>query len=530
MMLHSHLSQRASQTPDKIFIIHGERRVTYGELEVQVIRFASFLLCRGIVKGDRIGILSRNSPEYVSVYLGIQRAGGIAVDIDYQNSIYEIKTIINHCGINTVVVENSFAGELAEALGAMPTVKAIIGIERRARGFKIMRKRIPSRIHYAVLGDILNSEQAVKTPPALTGEDLAAIVYTSGTTGRPKGVMLSHENILVNARSIIEYLRLSENDRIMVVQPFCHCYGKSLLTTHLMAGGSLVLENSFMYPQTVFKKMAEEEATGFAGVPSTFAIMLQRSNFREFSFSALRYVTQAGGAMPPHHAKELADILPDTKVYVMYGQTEATAQMTCLEPGDLLKRPGSIGKPVPGVEIVVMQEHGKVAAAGQEGEIVAKGKNIMVGYWGDPEETKKVLKEGWLYTGDLGTMDKDGYLSIVGRRSDMIKRGAHRISPKEIEEVIHEMAPVHEASVVGVSDAILGEKIRAVVVLKQGAVLDAQAVQRHCQATLAPFKIPQEVLFVDALPRTISGNVMRSALKDSRLTGLPRNVSPMVLP
>jgi acyl-CoA synthetase (AMP-forming)/AMP-acid ligase II len=481
-------------------------------------------------KGDRIGIVSRNSPEYIAVYLGILRAGCIAVDINYQNSIHEIKTIVNHCGIKTVIVENSYAGELVEALGAMPPVQAVIGIERRARGFKFVRRKIPPQIHYAVLGDILCSEQVMKTPPAFTGEDLAAIVYTTGTAGRPKGVMLSHENILANARSIIEYLRLSENDRTMVLLPFCYCYGKSLFTTHLMAGGSLVLENSFMHPQTVFKKMIEEEATGFAGVPATFAIMLQRSNFCDFSFPALRYVTQGGGAMPPHHAQELAGLLPGTRVYSMYGQTEATAWLTCLDPDDLLNRPGSIGKPVPGVEIMVVTEQGRAAAAGQEGEIVARGKNVMAGYWNDPEETKKVLKEGWLYTGDLGTMDKDGYLSMAGRRSDMIKRGAHRISPKEIEEVIHEMDPVHEASVVGVHDAILGETIRAVVVLKQGHVLDAHAVQRHCQSKLAPYKIPQEVLFVDALPRTNSGKVMRSVLKNNLITGLPRSVSPTVLP
>ena len=529
-MLTTTLSHRASLTPDKTFIIHGERRVSYGELETLVSRFASYVLGLGMKKGDRIGILSRNSVEYIAVYIGIQRAGGIAVDINYQNSIHEIKTIVNHCAMKTVIVENSVASALAESLAALGTVTSIIGIERRARGFKVVRGTIPPSIHYAVLGDILGSEQPSRTPPALADSDLAAIVYTSGTTGRPKGVMLSHENIMANARSITEYLRLTEKDRVMAVLPFCYCYGKSLFTTHLLAGGSLVLENSFMFPQTVFKKMIDEKVTGFSGVPSTYAIMLERSNFSEFRFPALRYVTQAGGPMPPHHAQELAAILPETEVYIMYGQTEATARLTYLAPNDLRTRPGSIGKPVPGVEIKVVQEHGRMAPAGEEGEIVARGKNIMAGYWNDPEETSKVLKDGWLYTGDLGTMDQEGYLTIVGRRSDMIKRGAHRISPKEIEEVIHEMDPVHEASVVGVYDAILGETIRAVVVLKDGGVLDAQAVQRHCQAKLAHFKIPEEVLFVDALPRTTSGKIMRAALKDSRITNLCRSASPTVLP
>jgi acyl-CoA synthetase (AMP-forming)/AMP-acid ligase II len=213
----------------------------------------------------------------------------------------------------------------------------------------------------------------------------------------------------------------------------------------------------------------------------------------------------------------------------MYGQTEATARLTYLDPDDLQERPGSIGKPVPGVEIMVVTEQGKPAAAGQEGEIIARGKNIMIGYWDDPEETKKVLKEGWLYTGDIGSMDKEGYLTITGRRSDMIKRGIHRISPKEIEEVIHGMDPVREVHVVGTHDAVHGEKIRAVVVLNKGCALDTQAVQRHCQARLAPFKIPQEVLFVDALPRTSSGKVMRSELKGDLFAGLPGS-APQMLP
>jgi long-chain acyl-CoA synthetase len=352
-MLHAHLSQRASQTPDKIFIIQGERRTSYGELEVQVSRFASFLLCRGMVKGDRIGILSRNSPEYIAAYLGTQRAGCIVVDLHFQNSIHEIETIVNHCGIKTLVVENFHVGELAQALGSLPSVQTIVGIERRARGFKLVRNMIPQRIHYAVLGDIISSEQEMKTPPELTGEDIAAIVYASGTTGRPKGVTLSHGTILANTRSIIEYMRLSENDRIMIVLPLSYCFGKSLFTTHLMAGGSLVLENSFAYPPAVFRKMIDEETTGFAGVPSTFAIMIEQTDFRDFSFPALRYVAQSGGAMPLLHSQKLAELLPGKQVYIMYGQTEATERTTCLDPDDLLSMPGFIGKPSMCMETMV---------------------------------------------------------------------------------------------------------------------------------------------------------------------------------
>jgi acyl-CoA synthetase (AMP-forming)/AMP-acid ligase II len=267
-----------------------------------------------------------------------------------------------------MIVENSHAGELAEALGAMPAVQAVVGIERRMRGFKLVRKRIPPHIHYAILGDILSSEQEMKKPPDLTGEDIAAIVYTSDTTGRPKDVMLSHEKITANARSISEYLHLSEDDRIMVILPFSYSFGKSLFTTHLMAGGSMVLENSFQYPQAVFEKMIDEKATGFAGVPSTFATMIELLNFRDFDFPALRYMTLAGGAMPQHHMQKLAELLPGKQVYIMDGQAEAAERMTRPDPDDQLTKPVSPGEPATGVEAMVLTERGSAAAAGREVE------------------------------------------------------------------------------------------------------------------------------------------------------------------
>jgi long-chain acyl-CoA synthetase len=260
--------------------------------------------------------------------------------------------------------------------------------------------------------------------------------------------------------------------------------------------------------------MIQEEVTGFAGVPSTFAIMLNRSNVRNKRFPKLRYLTQAGGPMPPHHARELSRILPETAIYIMYGQTEATARLTYLPPQDLSAKPGSIGKPIPGVEIELITENGAPAHVGEEGEIVAQGKNIMAGYWDNPEETNKVLRNGKLYTGDMATRDCDGYLYLVGRRSDMIKSGAHRISPKEIEEVISELSEVHEVSVVGAYDEILGETVRAVIVLKDGHKPDEKKIQRHCQAKLASFKIPKEVVYVNELPKTSSGKVQRFLLRN----------------
>jgi long-chain acyl-CoA synthetase len=517
-MLHSFITQRANLKPDSVAVIQGRRQVSYLELERDIARIASFLLRSSVLKGDRVGILSKNSAAYVAAYLGIQRAGGISVDINFQDSPHEIKTIINHCAISVLIVEHTYAPVAAQAIRETPSVRMMIEIQKSPGGSPAVTGKLPSQIRYAMWGEIQDGVEGKDSSAVLTGTDIASIVYTSGTTGKPKGVMLSHDNYLANARSINKYLGITERDKVMVVLPFCYSYGKSLLTTHLLAGGTLVLENSFMYPNAVFDKMVEEGVTGFAGVPSTFAIILNRSNIRNYHFPNLRYVTQAGGAMSPQHARELSLILPKTQVYIMYGQTEATARLTYLEPDDLLKRPGSIGKAIPGVEIDVVGEEGTVGYD-QEGEIVARGENIMVGYWNDPEQTSKVLKEGRLYTGDIGRKDEDGYLYIVGRRSDMIKSGAHRISPKEIEEVILEMHEVHEVGVVSVPDEILGEAIRAVIVLKEGYEQDAKKVQRHCQTKLAPFKIPKDVVFTNELPKTSSGKIRKFLLKEQNLTG-----------
>jgi len=520
-MLTAIVSQKAKEKPGHIAVIQGQRRITYGELDARVARMASFLVQNGIQKGDRIGVISKNSPEYIVAYLGIQRAGGIAVDINFEASVNELKTIINQCGIAALIVENNHIDAVSRAVGHAPTVRAIVGMERRARGFSDVRKKIPAHIHYVVLDDITKGAYEANAFPALTGHDIASIVYSSESSREAKGVTLSYDNIRASARSIMEYLRLDAKDKLMVVLPFSYAYGKSLLITHLMAGATLVLENSFLHPDSVLDRMVQEEVTGFAGVPSTFAILLNRSHFRDYRFPNLRYVTQAGGAMPPNHTRELAALLPDARIYIMYGQREATAGLTCLAPDDLLKRPGSIGKAVPGVEVeLVREEQGGPAGDFDEGEIVARGKNIMIGYWNNPEDTGKVLKDGRLFTGDIGRMDKDGYLYFVGRKSDRIKIGAHWVSPKEIEDIIHEMSEVHETSVVGIKDGIQGEAIRAVVAVKERYALDREKVLEYCRGKLAPYKIPREVIFVDALPKSASGKIMRSILK-SKLAGSP---------
>ncbi len=511
--LYTFLSENSLKMPDKVAVIYGRRKVTYRELHSKTLKLASFLLARGIQKGDRVGILSENSPEYIISYFGIQKAGGISVDINPQFSAHEVNKILNNCLASFLIVENKFLKLVQESLKEAQSLKTIAVINNQ--DYTLRPFPVPGEdIRYLTLDEIFTIEDDTTEFPHISGKDIASIIYTSGTTGDPKGVMLSHDNFVSNAKSIINYLHLNSDDRIMVVLPFYYSYGKSLLNTHIAVGGTLVLENSFMYPNVVLDKMVDEDITGFAGVPSTFALLLNRSNIRNYVFPKLRYVTQAGGPMSPKHELELTKVLPDTQIFIMYGQTEASARITYLPPRDLLRKTGSIGKPIPGVEVELIKNNGMPAEEEEEGEIVVKGENVMVGYWNNPEETKKVLKKDKLYTGDIARMDNEGYLYIVGRRSDMIKSGAHRISPKEIEEVILEMDEVHEVAVVGIKDEILGEAIKAIIVLKGGFRIDAKKVQKHCQRKLAHFKIPKEIVFVDELPKTSSGKVRRHLCKE----------------
>jgi len=324
--------------------------------------------------------------------------------------------------------------------------------------------------------------------------------------------MLSHGNLMANTESIIEYLGLTSSDSIVNVLPFHYSYGNSVLHTHMATGGRLVLENSMIYPQKVLERMAQEKVTGFSGVPSTFALLLSRTKLTNFDLSSIRYMTQAGGPMPPANVDRFTKELPHVRFFVMYGQTEGTARLAYLPPDKLVEKLGSCGIPIPGVKLEIRDSDGKVAPPHETGEIYVTGKNIMLGYWNNPEGTKKVIIDGWLKTGDLAHMDEDGYVFIDGRASDMIKSGAHRISPQEIEEIIAELDEVAEVAVCGAPDEVLGQVIKAVIILKEDARLDAKAVQKHCMENLAQYKLPKEVVFTDNLPRTASGKVRRHLL------------------
>jgi long-chain acyl-CoA synthetase len=322
--------------------------------------------------------------------------------------------------------------------------------------------------------------------------------------------------------SIVDYLGLGRDDSIVSVLPFYYSYGASVLHTHLAVGAYLVIEPNLVFPHTMVETMARERVSGFSGVPSTFLLLLNRVPLADYDLSSLRYLTQAGGAMAPATTQRLREALPRARIFIMYGQTEATARLTWLPPDRLDEKPGAVGIPVAGVEIVVRREDGQPAEPAEIGEVHARGPGVMLGYWRNPDATAAVLRDGWLRTGDMGHLDAEGYLFLSGRRSDMIKTGAHRVHPKDVEEVVAELQEVDEVAVIGVDDDTLGQVIKALVVVKSGQALSANQVKAHCRARLAIYKIPKFIEFVDALPKTASGKIRRAQLT---ATKEPREVS-----
>ncbi len=476
-------------------VLSAENVTTYLELRRRVQQVASALLSHGHKKGERIGILAENSPFFVSAYLGIIRAGLVAVPLQTELPAAAQSRIAREAGMSEMLVSKRLAKRaMAWAQGA----------------------NLPCLTEPQLDG--LHDGAIVEFPEIEPARDLAALMFTSGSTGAPKAVMISHRNIECNTNDIISYLGLGPQDRIMVVLPFHYCFGLSLLHTHLRAGATLVLNNEFkLFPEQTIAAMLEMECTGFAGVPSTYQILLRRTRFCQVAFPKLRWLQQAGGKLPNACIQELLQAVPGVRFFLMYGQTEATARLSYLSPERLSDKLGSIGKGLPSTSLQVLKPDGTPVQPGSDetGEIVASGDNIALGYWQDPVETAAFFRNGKLHTGDLARVDDDGFIFFVERERDLLKPGGNRISAREIEDVLAEIQDVVEVAVVGVPHELLGEAMLACVVLRPDSLLDAAALEAHCRKRLPSFKVPQQFWLLDALPHNSAGKVLKTKLRES---------------
>jgi long-chain acyl-CoA synthetase len=509
MQVNQFLELSSEKYPDKKALWYKGQWLTYAQVEMSANKIGNFLNENGIQPGDRVALLYENSFDYVIAYYGILKISAITIPLNTQTTAGILTFLLNHSGAKAIITNEKFSKYLLPIVRNVPTLRSIVIDQEDLATFSTLTGCLVAR-----LKDIYDSFKSTRPCVRNIDVNLASIVYTSGSTGAPKGVMLSHLNIVSNTHSITEYLRLASEDRIMVVLPFYYIYGKSLLNTHFYVGGSVVIDNRFAYPNAILKTMKQTSVTGFSGVPSTYMILLNNSSLRNYRFDSLRYVTQAGGPMAPAIQKEVAEVFKPAKVYIMYGATEASARLSYLDPEKLLDKLGSIGKAIPNVELNVVDDKGKELAPNQIGEIVARGSNLMMGYWDDPDETEKVLKNGIYHTGDLGQMDEEGYLYVVGRIKDMIKVGGERVNAKEIEETILEMNEIREVAVIGVNDPTLCEAIKAIIVPKNGAI-NLNDIKTYLRKKLAYYKVPKYFEFCQCLPKNGSGKIMKELLRNS---------------
>jgi long-chain acyl-CoA synthetase len=513
MLLHQFLEASAASAPDQAALIEVSGVTSYGDLDRLANRYAHLFLAHGVGRGDRVVIALENTRDMVAAYFGTLKAGAVAVPLPAGPRSDRLAHVAVDCTPKVALIDGATARMTAQRhpLLGVPHMFVADGAAESSTS------DLPQ-----ALGRCNDRPVAVRSIDL----DLAAIVYTSGSTGAPRGVMLTHRNFVVNARSILAYLELTAADRTMCVLPFCYVYGLSLLHTHVAVGASLVLENRTAFPNVVLSSMRTHEVTGFAGVPSTFAMMMHRSNLGTVPLPALRYVTQAGGAMPKARILEWLERGPKARFYVMYGATEAAARLCYLPPEDLPRKLGSIGRAVANVEVVVLTESGERARTGEVGEVVARGSSISCGYWNNPEETAQRFGRVGYRTGDLGYVDEDGYLFLVGRQHDMLKVGAHRVGVKEIEDVLNGHPAISEAVVVAAAHDLLGEVPVAFVCLRAVVHDLQQTLRAFCSAQLAPYKVPTRVVELPEIPKLpgagkLDRQTLRAMANERRLESVP---------
>lgn len=469
---------------DELFVLGQRETLSFVDLHQQVTVLANCLR-RKFGHGNNIILISPNSNFFIISYLAIMKSGNVVVPLNPHTEEGQLQFIKE---------------QTAPVLAFVP--KLLVG------RLKVSFEEIWGEEEIKLLFDKKSPVESIQQTD-FDPDTLAQIIYTSGSTAMPKGVMISHKNIIANTSSIITYLKLDSSDIMEVVLPFFYCYGLSLLHTHLRVKGKIVINNNFIFLGSVFKDLIKYKCTGFAGVPSHFQILLRKSDtFRKTQFPHLRYVTQAGGKLHSVFIQEFRESHPHTKFIVMYGQTEATARLSYLPAERLNDKLGSLGKGIPGVELSVVDISGYPVKPGETGEIVAKGDNVMLGYYKDVEATNDVLKGGWLHTGDLAKVDEDGFIYHAARKKEILKVGGRRISPKEIEEVIVSIPGVVDCTIKSVNDDVLGEAIKATLVIGD-TELNEKLVKEFCSTKLASYKIPHIVEFTTQMEVNASGKKVK---------------------
>lgn len=481
----------AAGADDAVAIEDGNARLTYARLRAEVAAVAARLDGEGLPPRCAVAVVGANSPAWVAAYLGIVASGRVAVPLAADLLPRQLHDALTLTGSAAAFVDPRPQRALAQVAPGLPT-------------FPLLPVRAD---------DAAPATGPLPERPGVGADDDAVYLLTSGSTAAPKVVRLTHANLRANTASILGYLPIDATDRMLVVLPFCYTFGASLLHTHLAAGATLVLCRTFAYPETAAELLETARCTSIAGVPSVFQTLLRTTSFPRRDLPHLRHLQQAGGKLPARQVTELAAAHPHARLYVMYGQTEGTARLSYLPPEELERRPGSIGRGIPGVRLRVVGEDGRDVAPGAVGEIRVAGANISPGYLGDPDATAAAFVDGELRTGDLATVDEDGFVFVVDRSASFIKTLGHRVAAGEVEEAALGLPDLVSAVAVGVPDEALGEAVALICAARPGAGVTEDDVRDQCLRELPRWAVPRTVVLVDRVPLNPHGKVDRAAAR-----------------
>jgi long-chain acyl-CoA synthetase len=506
-LLHQFLESSIAQRPEKIALICDSRSYTYAQIGAMATQLAADLQHRGVQRGDRVALFLDNSIELVVGVFAALKAGAVFMPINPLTKTDKLAYMLNDARATALITHAALSSAYTGALAQNESVRCCV----------VAGRELGSDPRCVTYPEFEPGHAPALKDPELIDQDLASIIYTSGSTGDPKGVMLTHLNMVSAAHSVSTYLGLRDDDVVICVLPLAFDYGLYQLLMCARVGATLVLERSFSFPIKVLEKMQSTRVTVFPGVPTVFSLLMNVSTLPHYNLSALRAITNTAAALSEDHIRKLRGLFPQAQLFSMYGLTECK-RVTYLPPEQLDIRPTSVGRGMPNEEIWLVDEAGNRLPNGGTGELVIRGSNVMRGYWEKPEQTAKRLKPGpipgemVLYSGDIFHTDNEGYLYFVARKDDVIKSRGEKVSPREVENALYALDGVYEAAVIGVPDALLGQAVKAFVALKQGYDYTERDVIKHCLSKLENFMAPKYVEFVEALPKTDTGKIKKTGL------------------
>ncbi len=519
-----------------LIVRHQDIRWTWRELRVQVDRLAAGLVALGVEPGDRVGVWGPNSAEWVLTQFATARIGAVLVNVNPAYRLFELEFVLRKTGCKAVIAAEKFkSSEYLNMLNTLlPEIASCEAGYLRAAKLPDLTTVIrmgdtcsPGMFNFGEvcgLGDGEDRAALAAIATRLGPDDAINIQFTSGTTGSPKGATLTHCNILNNGYEAGKGMRLTPDDRLCIPVPLYHCFGMVLgVLAAVTHGATMVFPAPVYDPLSTLQAVQDERCTALHGVPTMFVTELDHPDFAHFDLSSLRTGIIAGAPCPEELMKRIIGDMHMENVLIAYGQTELSPVNHMTLPEDSFEnRTQTVGRPIPHIEVKIVDADDRVVPIGEQGEICTRGYSVMKGYWDDPEKTAETIVDGWLHSGDLGTMNEHGYVRITGRIKDMIIRGGENIYPREIEEFLFTHPAVSEVQVFGVPDPKMGEEVCAWIQLRDGQSATAEEIREYCKGQISHYKIPRYVRFVDEYPMTVTGKIRKvemSAMMAEELRG-----------